>query len=211
MGGVCLALCDLRHGRTVRSSAYQRGRLGPRLTRSRRLCLRSLTWATSLVALLLGPPMRLDTTRAPSRKAGLSCHMDRRVPPTPDMKPMRSVLRRFRNGGSCAERRSCPLEAKRPGQGAQGGKVRSSKVFFGTGGSVCPAVGRSPGEGDQAYRLRHVTDDKSLSNWHTQAVAERTHGALKAPPHPTASLFMARSPYSSVQYRTKQSGGQHAS
>src|SRR5215218_1491043 len=72
MRGVCLALCDLRHGRTARSRADQRGRLGPRLTRSRRLCLRSLTWATSLVAFLLGPPMRLDTTRAPSRTAGLS-------------------------------------------------------------------------------------------------------------------------------------------
>jgi hypothetical protein len=144
MGGVCLALCDLRHGRTVRSSAYQRGRLGPRLTRSRRLCLRSLTWATSLVALLLGPPMRLDTTRAPSRKAGLSW-LSWSLPggaTTPDMKPMRSVLRRFRNGGSCAERRSCPLEAKRPGQGAQGGKVRSSKVFFGTGGGVPLLVAR---------------------------------------------------------------------
>jgi len=34
-----------------------------------------------------------------------------------------------------------------------------------------------------------VTDDKSLSNWHTQAVAERTHGALKSAATPD-SLFV---------------------
>src|SRR5215218_7262342 len=100
MRGVCLALCDLRHGRTARSRADQRGWLGPRLTRSRRLCLRSLTWATSWVALLLGPPMRLDTTRAPSRTVGLSW-LSWSLPggaTTPDMEPMRPGSQGFCNG-----------------------------------------------------------------------------------------------------------------
>ena len=34
-----------------------------------------------------------------------------------------------------------------------------------------------------------MTDDKSLSNWRTQAVAERTHGALKSAATPD-SLFV---------------------
>src|SRR5215207_1475703 len=35
-----------------------------------------------------------------------------------------------------------PLETKRPGRGAQGVKVRSSKVFLGTGGGVPLLVAR---------------------------------------------------------------------
>src|SRR5215207_5441831 len=36
------------------------------------------------------------TKRAPSRKTGLSRHMDRRVPPTSDIKPMRAGSQGFR-------------------------------------------------------------------------------------------------------------------
>ena len=63
--------CDLRRGRTVRSSADQRGRLGPLLARSHRLRLRWLTWATSWVAFFVGPLVRLDPKGARARKAEL--------------------------------------------------------------------------------------------------------------------------------------------
>src|SRR5215207_4925333 len=80
-----------------------------------------------------------------------------------------------------------PLEAKRPGQGPRAERfVRHYRLRHGRG---CPAVGRSPGEGDQACRLRHVTDDKSLSNRHSQAVTERTHRTLKSAATPD-SLFV---------------------
>jgi hypothetical protein len=97
------------------------------------------------------------------------------------------------------------LQAKRPGRVAQGVKVRSSKASSARAGSS--RFSSTLAAGDQACRLRHVTDDKSLSNWCTQAVAERTHSALKAPP-PPGDLFVCgpqpATPFCPVWDRNKQ-------
>jgi hypothetical protein len=85
-----------------------------------------------------------------------------------------------RQGVICAERGSCSPGSEAPRAGGPRAErfVRHYRLRHGRG---CPAIGRSPGEGDQACRLRHMPCDSHRSGKLGRSLWREAHNPHEAP------------------------------